>query len=62
MAKRALDVFSAKRWFYYSTGTGWQKELHWGCEGVTDYILSSWEGVRDSTRLQGISDTRFLGP
>ena len=27
-----------------------QKELHWGC-GVTDYILQSWEGVRDRVSL-----------
>ena len=28
-----------------------QKELHWGCEEWTGYMLSKWEGVRDSISL-----------
>lgn len=33
-----------------------------GLWGETDYILSTWDGDRDSMNLKGILETRFLGP
>ena len=40
----------------------WVERAALGLWQVTDYILSRWEGVRDSTSLQGILETRLLGP
>lgn len=49
---------SHERILEMSLGTGpVRRKLHFAVVRGGDYILSSWEGIRDITNLQGILET-----